>query len=70
VTAGARLTLECICETEVVVPVIIMLPRHRVVRILKRGGTCHGLDHVPGHRAVVRRELNEGRRIAEDICAR
>jgi hypothetical protein len=70
VRASERLTLACTCETEVLVPMIIMLPRHHVVRILKRGATCHGLDHVPGHRAVVRWELKEGRRIVKDIHAR
>ena len=34
IAAGETLTLACSCEAEVMVPLIIMLPRHHVVRIL------------------------------------
>ena len=60
--AGDRLTLECSCEAEVIVPVIIMLPRNHVVRIVARGTKCRGLRHARGRRVVVRSERNGGLR--------
>ena len=37
IAAGDKLTLARSCEAEVIVPLIIMLPRHHVVRILAAG---------------------------------
>jgi hypothetical protein len=51
--AGDRLTLACSCQAEVIVPIIMMLPRHHVVRIVTRGEKCHGLRHTRGRRVVV-----------------
>jgi len=34
---GDRVTLTCSCAAEVVVPTIIRLPRHQVVRIVTHG---------------------------------
>jgi hypothetical protein len=53
---GQRLTLDCSCEADVVVPLILRMPRHSVVRICARGEKCN-LDHVRGRRVVVRWQL-------------
>jgi hypothetical protein len=63
---GQRLTLECSCEAEVVVPLILMMPRHLVVRIAARGEKCN-LDHVRGRRAVVRWQAKGAHRTFKDI---
>lgn len=60
---GDRVTLMCSCAAEVVVPTIIRLPRHHVVRILTRGMSCRGLGHARGRRAVVRWQPSGARRI-------
>jgi hypothetical protein len=50
---GDRIAPACSCDAEVVVPFIIALPRHAVVRIVSRGAACrHG--HLPRQRVVVR----------------
>jgi hypothetical protein len=64
---GDRLTLTCSCEVEVIVPTIIMLPRHHVVRILARGKSCLGLHHARGRRAVVRWSPEGAHRAFTDI---
>ena len=69
IAAGEQLTLACSCEAEVIVPLIIMLPRHHVVRILARGEQCHALHHLRGDRVVVRWERKDGGRIFTDIHA-
>jgi hypothetical protein len=65
--AGEKLTLACSCEAEVVVPLILMLPRHHVVRILAVGEQCHALHHRRGDRVIVRWEQKGGGRIFTDI---
>ena len=69
VRAGERLTLACSCRAEIVVPVIAMLPRHHVARILLRGARCQGLDHSQGQRAVVRGVCKRGRDVFTDVRA-
>ena len=69
IAAGETLTLACSCEAEVMVPLIIMLPRHHVVRILSAGQQCHALHHRRGDRVVVRWESKDGGRIFGDIYA-
>jgi hypothetical protein len=64
---GDRVTLTCACAAEVVVPTIIRLPRHHVVRILTRGKSCRGLGHARGRRAVVRWRPSGARRIYTDV---
>jgi len=60
---GDRVPLTCSCAAELVVPTIIGLPRHHVVRILTRGKACRGLGHARGRRAVVRWRPSGARRI-------
>jgi len=60
---GDRVTLTCSCAAEVVVPTIIRLPRHQVVRIVTHGKKCRGLGHANGRRAVVRWRTSGARRI-------
>jgi hypothetical protein len=69
IAAGETLTLSCSCEAEVVVPLIIMLPRHHVVRILAPGEWCRTLHHLRGDRIVVRSEDESGGRVFADIHA-
>lgn len=64
---GDRLTLTCSCEAEVVVPTIIMLPRHYIIRIVARGANCHGFHHARGHRAVIRWKPEGAFRVFTDI---
>jgi hypothetical protein len=69
IAAGDKLTLACSCEAEVIVPLIIMLPRHHVVRILTAGQQCRVLHHRRGDRVVVRWDSKDGDRIFGDIHA-
>jgi hypothetical protein len=64
---GDRVTLACSCVAEVVVPTILRLPRHHVVRIVTHGKTCRGLGHVRGRRAVVRWRPSGRRRSYIDV---
>jgi len=66
-TLGDRVTLACSCDAEVVVRLIIFLPRHCVVRVVKRGSNCHALEHVEGRRMVVRWTNSGGHRIFSDV---
>jgi hypothetical protein len=50
---GQRLTLACSCEAVVAVPMILMMPKHFVVRVVARGKKCD-LGHARGRRVVVR----------------
>ena len=65
---GDRVTLTCSCEAEIVVPLIIFLPRHCVVRIVGRSSTCRALEHAIGRRLVVRWSHDKGRRVFAE-CA-
>ena len=69
IAAGDKVTLACSCEAEVLVPLIIMLPRHHVVRILAAGQQCRVLHPRRGDRVVVRWEWKDGGRIFGDIHA-
>jgi hypothetical protein len=62
-----QLTLACSCRAAVVVPIIIMLPRHSVVRIVECGPTCAGLDHIRGRRVVVVWRRKARRRAFRDV---
>jgi hypothetical protein len=53
-TIGDRVTLACSCQAEVVVRLVLFLPRHAVVRIISRGQNCRRHDHVRGRRVLVR----------------
>jgi len=64
---GDRLTLTCSCVAEVVVPIILMLPRHHVVRILARGEHCRRLHHTRGCRVVVHWRHRGNRRMYTDV---
>lgn len=69
IAAGEKVTMACSCQAEVLVPLIIMLPRHHVVRILAEGQQCRVLQHRRGDRVVVRWEWKDGDRIFRDIHA-
>ena len=60
---GDRVTLTCSCEAEIVVPLIIFLPRHCVVRVVRRGSSCFALDHTEARRLVVGWSHYKGRRV-------
>jgi hypothetical protein len=59
---GDKVTLACSCRAEVVVPLIVLMPRHSVVKILGRGPECQ-VGHVPSRRAVVRWTQRSGQRV-------
>jgi hypothetical protein len=61
-----RVTLACSCEGDVVVPIIIMVPRHCVVRIVARGEKCR-IGHILRSRVVVRWTRRGTRRLFVDI---
>jgi hypothetical protein len=63
---GDRVTLACSCEGVVVVPIIIMLPRHCVVRIVARREKCR-IGHILRRRVVVRWTRQGTRRLFVDI---
>ena len=69
VDVGWRLTLACSCEAEVVVPLIMIVRRHCVVRILAPRDRCQKLHHAPGDSAVVRWQWEGGRRVFADVHA-
>jgi hypothetical protein len=64
---GDRVTLTCSCEAEIVVPLIMFLPRHCVVRIVGRSSNCRAPEHTMGRRLVVRWSHDRGRRVFGDV---
>jgi hypothetical protein len=67
--AGASITLDCSCEAKIVVPTIVMMPRHHVVRVVAHGARCRERDHRPGSRLIVRWVRAGGRRVYRDVSA-
>ena len=64
--AGDRLTLACSCEVDIVVPLIVMMPRRSVATIRARGAACPRTDHVAGYRVVIRWTDDAGARVYDD----
>ena len=62
------MTLACSCSAEIVVPLILMLPRHSVVKILARGNRCD-VGHVSRRRAVVRWMQQGSQRVFVNVSA-
>jgi hypothetical protein len=65
---GDRVTLACSCKAQIVVPLIIMLPRRGIVRIVARGAKCR-MGHIRRRRVVVRWTRHGTRRVFTDIDA-
>jgi hypothetical protein len=65
---GDRVTLDCSCKGEIVVPIIIMLPRRGIVRIVARGEKCR-MGHIRRRRVVVRWTRHGTRRVLTDVDA-
>ena len=62
------MTLACSCKAQIVVPLIIMLPRRGIVRIVARGAKCR-MGHIRRRRVVVRWTRHGTRRVFTDIDA-
>jgi hypothetical protein len=66
---GDRVTLACSCQAEVVMPLIIFLPRHSVVRVVANDSRCQGLAHAIGSGLVVRWSDDVVVRVCKDAHA-
>ncbi|MEP6936337.1 MAG: hypothetical protein ABI988_20740, partial [Nitrospirota bacterium] len=59
--------LVCSCDCEVVVPLVIMLPRHAVVRVAAPGKSCRH-SHRVSQRVMTRWEYSDSGRVFADVA--